>query len=459
MAVSTERRLALFSPMPPARTGVAAVSADLIPALRREFQVDVFDDAASRRDAAGGARSAHDFVWLHQQHPYDLTVYQLGNSSHHDFIWPYAFRYPGLIVFHDACLHHARAAVLLRAGRRDHYRAEFAANEPETARDAAELAVAGFDSPLLYRWPMRRLLMQRSRATAVHAPRLARTLAEEVADADVHLIRLAHGVLVDDEQRTRRGFVARRRLGIASDAVLFGVFGGLSPEKRVPQVLRAFATLRLDDARTRLLLAGQAAAHYDLAADLKRFGLEDAAIVTGYLESDEALTDAMCACDAALSLRWPSAGEISGPWLRLLAAGVPTVITQLPHLVSIPWLDPRTWSATRGGLYQNAEQDAGPEVEAICVGVDILDEDHSLLLAMRRLARDAALRATLGRAGRVHWRAHHALALMLDDYRRAIDAAIARPVPAALLPSHLTVTGDGTLTGTLALFGLADPWT
>ena len=42
-----------------------------------------------------------------------MIVYQLGNSAAHDFIWAYLFRYPGLLVLHDAQVHQARALWLL----------------------------------------------------------------------------------------------------------------------------------------------------------------------------------------------------------------------------------------------------------------------------------------------------------------------------------------------------------
>jgi hypothetical protein len=53
--------------------------------------------ALARRHVRGPPRlrSAHEFVWRHRRAPYDLVVYQLGNSSHHDYQWPYLFRYPG----------------------------------------------------------------------------------------------------------------------------------------------------------------------------------------------------------------------------------------------------------------------------------------------------------------------------------------------------------------------------
>src|SRR6185436_9763320 len=153
-----EVRIAWFSPFPPVRTGIAGRSAELVAALAaRGVSVDRYPEAA-----------AHDFPWRHRQAPYDLVVYQFGNSSHHDYAWPYALRYPGLVVLHDTRLHHARAALLLRETRAADYRAELAWSEPAVSPDAAELAVAGFDSRLYYDWPMVRGLVASSRLTAVH---------------------------------------------------------------------------------------------------------------------------------------------------------------------------------------------------------------------------------------------------------------------------------------------------
>src|SRR5262245_39818831 len=143
-------RLAWFSPLPPIRSGIAVCSAELVPELARLHDIDVYVDEPVAQIApfvAGrAARSPHEFVWRHRRSPYDLTIYQLGNSSHHDYLWPYLFRYPGLAVLHDAHLHHARAAALLRTRRADDYRAEFAASHPDASVDLAELAVAGLRS-------------------------------------------------------------------------------------------------------------------------------------------------------------------------------------------------------------------------------------------------------------------------------------------------------------------------
>ncbi|HUR34019.1 MAG TPA: hypothetical protein VM032_09520, partial [Vicinamibacterales bacterium] len=191
-------RLAWFSPMPPARSGVASCSRELVSALRDQHSIDVFVDDPLVTGSADG-RSAHDFLWHHRLTPYDLTVYQVGNSSSHDYLWPYLFRFPGLAVLHDVRLHHARAAALLRRNRVSDYRAEMAANHPELDPSLAEMAVAGFDSPLYYHWPMTRLIARSSRLTAVHTRTAAATLAAEVPEAAVRQVTLGHGTALDDE--------------------------------------------------------------------------------------------------------------------------------------------------------------------------------------------------------------------------------------------------------------------
>ena len=430
-------RLAWFSPMPPERSGIAAYSAEVVAALRTDHEIDVFAD----RPPAPTARSAHDFVWEHQQRPYDLTVYQLGNSSFHDFIWPYLFRYPGLAVLHDAHLHHARAATLLRTRRGDDYRAEFAANHPDAPAGLVELAVAGFDNYLYYRWPMRRLAVEVSRATAVHATLMAEQLADECPTAVIETIRLAHGEPVDPIREADARARVRSRHGIADSDVVFAVIGALTPQKRIPQVLEAFTSVRAYVPNARLILAGAPASHYDVREDVQRRELADAVIVTGYLD-DEELTDYVAACDVSLNLRWPTAREMSGPWLRALAAGRATITIDLAHMADIPSLDPRSWSV----VHAAASRHASPE--PVMVAIDLLDEAHSLRLAMRRLATDAGMRARLGASAQAYWRREHSPAPMLDDYRQVISRTLARPAPrpdGVEFPQHLFDRGERTL--------------
>jgi glycosyltransferase involved in cell wall biosynthesis len=466
-------RIAWFSPLPPVKTGIAGRSAELIDVLRaRGHAIDAYPETR-----------AHDFPWRRRLEPYDLAVYQFGNSSHHDYEWPYALQYPGLTVLHDTHLHHARAALLLREKRIDDYRAEFRWSHPDLSPDAAEIAIAGLDSRLYYDWPLVRPLLEASRLVAVHGesardellgtsnsapPNSAtpnsptpNTQLVELAEKVVAL-RLGEGELVSPEREERARRDVRARYGIERDAVLFGCFGGLTPEKRIKQILGALQAVLPYAPSARLMLAGAPAPHYDGVADAAALGIADHVTFTGYLETDAALTDHIAACDVSLNLRWPTARETSGPWLRALAAGKPTVITDLVHLTGFDTLDPRTWSVSGGSPIT----DHGPRTTAhgprptdpVSIAIDILDEDHSLRLAMRRLATDADLRARLGRAARECWMREHSVDAMADDYERIMREAASRPDPGVELPPHMRDPGDSRLRTLIRPFGLAFPF-
>ena len=92
----------------------------------------------------------------------------------------------------------------MRQRRHDHYRAEFAACQPDTSVDAAELAIAGFDSHLYYDWPFTRLVVGASRVTAVHTRALRDELAAESPGARVEYVHLAHGTPLSPAEASRR---------------------------------------------------------------------------------------------------------------------------------------------------------------------------------------------------------------------------------------------------------------
>lgn len=427
-------RLAWFSPWPPQTSGVAGRSVEVTSELAsRGFAIDVFVEkervpaaAPASNDAprAGDIRvqSAHDFVWRHHRGQYDLVVYQLGNSTAHGFTWPYLLRYPGVTILHDAHLHHSRGAALLNPQSAAPYRAAFALDHPDVSPDVAELAVAGLDGSYYFLWPMVRSAVLASRAVGVHTRGGAAALQAQWPDALIDYVALGSGRSVQVDEATRQ--TTRAALGISRNALLFGTFGGLTADKRVPQILRAFAPLVRLHPHAHLLLAGAADARLDLQYSIETLGLARHVTLAPNLD-DDAFERAVATVDVSLNLRWPTARETSGPWLQALAAARPTVIIDLAHQSHLPVLDPQTWRPRPSATAH----------EPICVALDILDEEHSLGLAMARLARDGALRASLGAAARRYWEREHTVTRMADDYARLIMLAIERPANASQLPA------------------------
>ena len=426
-------RLAWLSPWPPDPSGVAGRSAELVSLLaRRGHAVDVFVDerrvpvrrleAGPPRPAAVRVQSAHEFLWRAARGQYDLAVYQIGNSRLHAFIWPYLWHVPGLVVLHDARLHHARGHAWLSRKCAEAYRREFAWNTPDVPDAAAELAIGGFAGTYLYQWPMIRAVVEGSRLVAAHSPGAVAELQAAYPHRPIVHIALGEGRPSAASPADRLRF--RRRLGLPDDHVVFGVFGGLTAEKRALPILRVFAALVARGEPVHLLLAGDADPRLELDSSIDALRVRARVTRTGRLD-DRAFEEAVAAADVSINLRWPTALEMSGPWLRALAAGRPTIILDLEHLSHLPTLDPRTW-------HLHAPPPAGHAArDAVAIGIDILDEEHSLLLAMRRLASDPDLRERLGEAGRTHWSAAHTVERMADDYERALSraATLASPPP------------------------------
>ncbi len=464
-------RIAWFSPLPPVHSGIAAYSVDVLDDVRRGHQVHLYVDDRVWGAAGGGLHAglgplilplagphglplyrAYDFVVRHEQAPYDLIVYQLGNAACHRFMWPYLLRWPGLVVLHDGALHHARAQALLADRRPADYRAEFRFNHPGVDPRVADYVVAGLQGSPYYLWPMLRTVMTRARGVAVHSGPLREALAETYPATPVTTFAMGvpdpwdapgardrvpgTGYRVPDPAIVADAGVSTAET--ASPVITLSAFGLITPEKRILSILRALAALRDDLPPVQLRLVGEIGEHYALWEDVRRTGTRDLIEVTGYVD-DTALAAELRDADICLCLRWPTAHETSASWLRCLAAGKPTVIADQLSTVDVPTVDPRHWQLKHVRTDAAAVlQPPGPS-HAVAVSVDIADEEAMVRQALRRLITDADLRAALGTRAREWWEAHHTLPRMHREYEQALRWASALPDPvwAEDTPAHL----------------------
>jgi len=393
-------KVILLTPLPPAPTGIADYSALLLRELSARAPELAIETVATREEAESFRAPKDPHVFL----------YQVGNSPHHDFLYPALFRHPGVLVLHDLVLHHARLSSHLespevRAYREDigdlskresarvrleEYRSEAREAYPEAGDDLAEIALRIGGGRLLYAYPLYEHLVRRSRLTLVHSDTARDEVHTTCPGADVRRVRMGvplPSIVSRDE--------ARRRLGLPQDDLILASFGLVTPEKRIPTSIRALARLKAAGVRATYLLVGAPVAHYDPLREARELGVGGNVRLLGRLPEEEFRLYAF-ASDLCLNLRYPSAGETSATLLGLLACGRPVVITDQIHVRDLP-----DTVVARSAL-------EGDEDGLYC---DLMD----LIRAERR-------RRELGEAARRYAESEASPEVMAKDYLAALEA-------------------------------------
>jgi glycosyltransferase involved in cell wall biosynthesis len=297
-----------YSPMPPARTGVADYAAALLGELRRHGRVEV-----APRDC-------------------DVALHHLGNNGQHAGIYRRALERPGVVVLHDAVLHH----FLLGQLDESSYIEEFVYNYGEwnrgLARDLWHWRAASGSDPRYFCYPMLRRAVESALAVVVHNPAAAAAVAEHAPGA--RIVEIPH--LFQTPGLPSPGQVERYRqkLGVAPATRLFGVFGYLRESKRLMTILQAFDRVHRELPETALLVAGEFAST-DLARAAEPLLANPGVIRLPFLEESEFWL-AASAVDAAINLRYPAAGESSGIAIRLMGIGKPMMLTDGPEAARFP---------------------------------------------------------------------------------------------------------------------------
>jgi glycosyltransferase involved in cell wall biosynthesis len=389
-----------YAPLPPAHTGVADYASALLAELKKHGRVEV---APSTCDAA---------------------LYHLGNNALHGDIYRRALEQPGVVVLHDAVLHHFLLGRLNEAA----YVEEFVYNYGEWNRGLARELWRGRASSATDRryfdYPLLRRIVERSRAVVVHNPAAARGVAEHGATRMVeipHVFKLPRDGAGARVVEIPHLFVAprgpaggseairwRQRSGVELGSFLFGVFGYLRESKRLMPVLEAFAEVHRTHPRTALLVAGEF-----VSTDLER-AVEPLLSAPGvlrrpHLEESEFWL-AAGAVDACINLRYPAAGETSGIAIRLMGLGKPVMLTESLECSRFP-------------------EDACLRIASGVAERDSLRDHMTLVASMPEVA------AAIGERAAAHIREHHGVERVAAMYWELLREATGGPPAVAAAPS------------------------
>ena len=362
-------RVAYYSPLAPSRSGIADYSALLLPALRERVEVVVAEPGRRPPDA-------------------DVALYHVGNDPDaHGWIVDALLERPGVVVLHEFVLHHLISGMTI--GRRNG-RGYLDAMERELGVAGRLLGLGVLDNllPLLWetqpeRFPLAGTVLDAAHGLIVHSDYVAQRA--RAAGYGGRLWRIPHPAWPMH--------AVEPAADVAGDP-LIGCFGFLNMNKRVPELLRAFASLRRARPNATLLLAGAAGERFDLTRRLERLGLDEGVVRLDYVP-EERMWSLMAACDVLVNLRFPTMGETSGSAIRALSLGKALVVSDVGWFAELP-----------DGVALRVPVD---EIE-----VPVLEA--ALLLAVERSSE-------LGAAARAYVEREHALDHVADAYAAALETA------------------------------------
>lgn len=388
--------LAYVSPVPPENSGVADLSAELLPALAEHYRIEVVSDQLCMSDPwmlENVVMRSTD--WFRQNaSAYDRIVYQLGNGGLHAHMLELLENAPGTVLLHEIFLSGITRHLGLTGQRSGYWERSIY----ESHGYAGLLALQSFaDSEVMTQhYPCSMAVIRDADGIVVHSRFNAENADRWYGDgtaAHWDMIPLLREV----PPRVDRD-AARQRLGINDGEVLVCCFGIVAPFKLNHRVLEGWLASRAArERKSRLAFVG---ANHDpgYAGRMRELVLESGreadVTLTGFVERQTYL-DYAAAADVAVQLRGFSRGEASYSVLDCLAHGIPTVINAHGPMAELP-----------------------PDA-ALMIPDDF--QTSELTAALDRLADDADLRRALALNAQAHCRDARDPAKIALLYRNAIE--------------------------------------
>ena len=403
------RRLAMFTPLPPCRSGIADYNSHFLPFLAKHFDVDLYVDGYVVANEAIAATyrvfDAKDFAPVASA--YDVVLYEFGNSEFHEYMLPFVKKFPGVVGLHDAYLSGLMGHLDFYKGETGRYASEMLAAHGPLARHyfAPVQACSDPNAGTMINLPCIKSVLDSSIGVISHSPfnlQLAMRFHPEGWWAPFRVIpqMVIRPEPLTIEQRSN----LRHALGFSVDDVVVCSFGHIAWTKWGDRLIDALASapaLR-NNAKLHLVFAGELATDafgHALGKSIKQLNLGKRVRITGYLTEHD-YDHYLRAADIAIQLRTKSRGGAPKGVLDCLAYGIPVIVNN-------------------NASYRDYPDDAVTKISPD----PTLNEISQVLSA---LASDDGRRKTLARAGVAYVRDNHDPELCAAKYAAAIEEFRAR---------------------------------
>ncbi len=393
-------RLAFFSPLSPQRSGISDYSEDLLPFLAKGAEIDLFTEqgtpASNPKIVEQFAVYPYtEFVQRQQQSPYDLCLYQMGNNpKYHGYMDNLIQHYPGVVTLHDYALQHYYITLFLREEKRYD---EYVASMKRYYGAFGEKIGSKFSCGILHEYPFYSLpLWQRvvepSLGTIVHNNYVKMKLLQYDPSYQVEMVPMG---IVPPNLEMYPMQQLRNQYHIGQERFVIGAYGYVSPGKRIPELLRAFAEFAKNVPEALCLLVGhlvepEELPGFDMRQLIRELGIEEQVRITGFTPYDQ-FFDYIALSDVCVNLRHPTVRAASANILKIMAFAKPVLISDLCESLDFP--------------------------TTTCLKIPLNEtEEEKMFRAFHTLYTDTEYRNTLGEHARIYIQNEHGVEQAAEKY-------------------------------------------
>ena len=388
--------LSWFTPLPPARNGIADYSAMLLREIsaRRECVVYSEDLGSGVAPEIEIRDPAQAFRHLKAQTP---ILHQIGNNGGHVFVLKALRRHGGVVSLHDLSLLYLYElesprieGILSRLPTQtgslgEAYARHWKSHNIKTAANYILFDLVGEVLSLA-----RRVIVHsayaRNKLAAIHGPAAARKI-----DVIPHFAPLL---------RAGTHEAARAAIGIEPQETLILTSGFATRAKRFDWLVEALDRLAQAGLSFRWVHAGEERPQeVDLSGMIaRRPALGARSMITGYA-SEDLLDGYIAAADVVVNLRFPSVGESSGTLARAFSAGRCCIVNDTAAYSELP--------------------------RDCVVHLPVFDTTNALARALGALIGNRDLRESFGARARLFAETELSIGSIADRYLASIDRAMA----------------------------------
>lgn len=343
-SVNQKPQIAFFSPFPPAKSGIADYTQDLLPSLGQHINLDLYHDDSYFPDIniSNNLFSHSKFEERLKYQVYEGIIYQIGNSSYHSYMYSQLMRYSGISVLHDYYLGglinymEARCPELgIKFSKElEHCYGKNRAVEILNLLKTKDLDINEKLSEVgIY---VNRRIFTRSLGVILHSKWAYNSAIKEFSNDNSHIVHIPQIVpkyVVKEKSLKDQG----KELGLPDDKLIISTFGFINNTKRPLQLLYAFKKYLVTQPNAYLVFVGGTdyLGTINIENEINKLNLQGKVKVTGYVNMPD-FYRYIEVSDICLNLRFPFNGESSASLLRILSVGKPTIVTDIGSFSDFP---------------------------------------------------------------------------------------------------------------------------